>query len=100
MAEEGISGEIVDPRTISPLDTDTIVESAQKTGRCVVNDTPISYVTQSQLSAEVSEGAFWDLDFPVKRIGVENVPIPFSPALEDEDVPDTDDIVDAILELA
>nr|WP_243637855.1 alpha-ketoacid dehydrogenase subunit beta [Natrarchaeobius chitinivorans] len=101
LSAEGISVEVVNPRTISPLDTETIVESARKTGRCVVvDDTPLSYGTQSQLSATISEGAFWDLDLPVKRLGVDNVPIPFSPTLEDEVIPGTDDVVDAILDLA
>jgi len=101
LADEGINVEVVSPRTISPLDTETIAASARKTGRCVVvDDTPLSYGTQSQLAATISEEAFFDLDFPVQRVGVDNVPIPFSPPLEDEVVPDTEDIVDAILTLA
>jgi len=101
LAGQGISVEVVNPRTISPLDVDTLAESVRKTGRCVVvDDTPLSYGTQSQIAATVSEEAFFDLDFPVQRIGVPNVPTPFSPTLEDEVIPDTDDIVDTILTLA
>jgi len=100
LAEDGVGVELVNPRTISPLDTETIVESARKTGRCVVVDEgPLSYGTQSHIAAEISEGAFFSLDFPVQRIGVKNVPTPFSPSLEDEVVPDTDDIVAKVREL-
>lgn len=100
VAQDGISVEVVNPRTFDPLDVDTIVESVQKTGRCiVVDETPLRAGIQSDLAAEISEHAFFDLDFPVKRIGVENVPIPFSPPLEDEVVPDTDDIVHEIEQL-
>ena len=97
LAEEGVSVEVVSPRTISPLDTETIVESARKTGRCVVVDeSPLSYGTQSHIAAEISEQAFFSLDFPVQRVGVKNVPTPFSPSLEDEVVPDTDDILETV----
>lgn len=101
LADEGISVEVVNPRTISPLDTDTIVESVRKTGRClVVDETPLSYGTQSHIGMELSEAAFFDLDFPVQRLGVDDVPIPFSPPLEKEVLPNTDDIVDSVRELA
>jgi pyruvate dehydrogenase E1 component beta subunit len=100
LSEEGISVEVVNPRTISPLDTETIVESARKTGRCVVVDeTPLSYGTQSHIAMEISQEAFFSLDFPVQRLGVDDVPIPFSPPLEEEVVPDTNDIVESVLSL-
>ena len=101
LGEEGISVEVANPRTISPLDTETIAASARKTGRCVVvDDTPLSYGTQSQIAADISEEAFFDLDFPVQRLGIPDVPTPFSPSLENEILIDTDDIVYAILTLA
>ena len=97
LADEGVSVEVVSPRTISPLDTETIAASVRKTGRCVVaDDTPLSFGTQSELATRISEEAFFDLDFPVQRVGVDDVPIPFSPVLEDEVVPNADDIRDAI----
>jgi len=97
---EGISVEVVSPRTISPLDVDTIAGSVRKTGRCVVaDDTALQFGTQSEITALVTEEAFFDLDFPIQRVGVDNVPIPFSPPLEDEVVPNTEDIVDTILTL-
>jgi pyruvate dehydrogenase E1 component beta subunit len=86
--------EVVSPRSFSPLDVDTIAASARKTGRCVVVDeTPLRMGSQSDLAALIAEEAFFDLDFPVQRIGVDDVPIPFSPPLEDEVIPGVDDIV-------
>jgi pyruvate dehydrogenase E1 component beta subunit len=101
LSDEGISVEVVSPRTLMPLDTDTIVESAKKTGRCVVVDeTPLSYGTQSHIASVIAEEAFFDLDFPVQKLGVPDVPIPFSPPLEDEVMPTTDDIIESIRTLA
>jgi pyruvate dehydrogenase E1 component beta subunit len=101
VAEEGISVEIVNPRTISPLDAGTIVESVRKTRRClVVDEGPLSYGAQSHISAKISEEAFFSLDYPVQRLGVPDVPTPFSPSLEDEILPDTDDIVETVRELS
>jgi pyruvate dehydrogenase E1 component beta subunit len=89
--------EIVSPRTFDPLDVDTIAESVKKTGRCVVaDDTPLRMGTQSELAALISQEAFFDLDFPVQRVGVKDVPIPFSPPLENEVIPQSDDIVEAV----
>jgi len=94
MESEGVSVEVVSPRTIDPLDVDTIVESVRKTGKCiVVDETPLRNGTQTDIAAEISENAFFDLDFPVQRIGVDNVPVPFSTPLEEEIIPDTDGIV-------
>lgn len=100
-ATEGISVEIVSPRTISPLDTETIAESVRKTGRCVVVDeTPLAYGTQSHIATEITESAFFDLDFPVQRLGVPDVPTPFSPTLEDEIMPSAEDILESVRKLA
>jgi pyruvate dehydrogenase E1 component beta subunit len=94
---DGVSVEVVSPRTISPLDLDTIVESVAKTGRCVVaDDSPLSFGTQSEIAARIAEEAFFHLDLPIQRVGVDDVPIPFSPTLEDEVVPNTDDVEAAI----
>lgn len=101
LSDEGVSVEVVSPRTISPLDVETIAASVRKTGRCViVDDTALRFGTQSEVAALVTEEAFFDLDFPIQRIGVENVPIPFSPPLEEEVVPDTDDILEVVRTLA
>ena len=88
LAAEGISAEVVDPRTLSPLDTDALVESAKKTGRAIVVDEGHrSYGVTAELAAVIAEGAFHHLDAPVRRLGAMDVPVPFSPTLEDETVP-------------
>jgi acetoin:2,6-dichlorophenolindophenol oxidoreductase subunit beta len=85
---DGISAEVVDPRTLSPLDTSVLVESAMKTGRAIVVDEGHrSYGVTAELAAVIAEGAFHYLDAPVRRLGALDVPVPFSPTLEDETVP-------------
>ena len=84
----GISAEVVDPRTISPLDKDTLIASARKTSRAIVVDEGYqSYGVTAELAAVIAEGAFYYLDAPVKRLGAMDVPVPFSPVLEDQTVP-------------
>jgi pyruvate dehydrogenase E1 component beta subunit len=84
----GISAEVVDPRTLWPLDEKTLVESARKTSRCLVIDEGyLRYGVTGELVAVIAEGAFYDLDGPVRRLGAMHVPIPFSPPLEDATVP-------------
>ena len=84
----GISAEIVDPRTTWPLDEKTILDSVKKTARVVVMDEGYGrYGVSAELAAVIAEGAFYDLDAPVKRLGAMHVPIPFSPPLEDVTVP-------------
>lgn len=101
LAENGVDVEVVSPRTFDPLDVETLAESVRKTGRAVVVDeTPLTGGTQSHLATVLTEEAFFDLDFPVQRVGVENVPVPYSPPLEDEVIPSSDDIVDAVTRLA
>src|SRR5579872_1834476 len=86
--QEGISAEVVDPRTTWPLDEKTIIDSAKKTSRVIVLDEGYGrYGVTAELAAVIAEGAFYDLDQPVKRIGAMHVPIPFSPPLEDVTVP-------------
>jgi pyruvate dehydrogenase E1 component beta subunit len=88
LAADGISAEVIDPRTLSPLDTSTLVDSAKKTGRAIVVDEGHrSYGVTAELAAVIAEGAFHHLDAPVRRLGALDVPVPFSPTLEDETVP-------------
>lgn len=88
LAELGISVEVVDPRTTLPLDVDTLVESAKKTSRAIVIDEGYQqYGVTAEIASVIADGAFYYLDAPVKRIGAMNVPIPFSPVLEDLTVP-------------
>jgi pyruvate/2-oxoglutarate/acetoin dehydrogenase E1 component len=85
---EGISAEVIDPRTISPLDEDTIVRSAEKTGRAlVVDEGHQRYGVTAEIAAVIADRAFYSLDAPVKRMGAMDVPVPFSPTLEDVTVP-------------
>jgi acetoin:2,6-dichlorophenolindophenol oxidoreductase subunit beta len=84
----GISAEVVDPRTMWPLDERTIVESVRKTSRAIVLDEGYErYGVTAELASVIAAGAFYDLDAPVKRMGAMHVPIPFSPPLEDATVP-------------
>jgi pyruvate dehydrogenase E1 component beta subunit len=100
LEREGVSAEVVDPRTLTPLDRDTLVTSAKKTGRVIVIDEGHqSYGASAELAASVAEGAFWHLDAPVTRMGAMDVPIPFSPVLEDETVPTAERVAHAALRL-
>lgn len=84
----GISAEVVDPRTLVPLDKTTLIESAKKTSRAIIIDEGYEqYGVTAELASVIADGAFYYLDAPVKRIGAMNVPIPFSPALEDLTIP-------------
>ena len=83
-----ISVEIIDPRTIVPLDEDTIIQSVRKTSRAIVIDEGHqSYGITAEIASRISERAFYHLDAPVQRMGAMDVPVPFSPVLEDLTVP-------------
>ena len=100
LAEGGLSAEVVDPRTLLPLDRDTLIESARKTGRVIVIDEGYEqYGVTAELASVVAEGAFYYLDAPVKRLGAMNVPIPFSPVLEDLTIPNARQVVETALTL-
>lgn len=97
--EGDVDVEIISPRTLDPLDIETIAASVDKTGRAVVVDeTPLMCGAQSEIASQINEEAFWRLDAPIQRVGVPNVPIPFSPPLEREIIPNSDDIVASIQE--
>jgi pyruvate dehydrogenase E1 component beta subunit len=88
LEEIGVSAEVVDPRTMWPLDEKTLTESAKKTSRVIVIDEGYErYGVTAEIAAVIAEGAFYDLDAPVKRMGAMHIPIPFSPPLEDATVP-------------
>jgi pyruvate dehydrogenase E1 component beta subunit len=95
LEEVGVNAEVVDPRTTWPLDEHTLVESVKKTSRCIVIDEGYyRYGVTGELAAVIQEGAFYDLDGPVRRLGAKHVPIPFSPPLEDASVPTERDVFD------
>jgi pyruvate dehydrogenase E1 component beta subunit len=93
----GISIEIIDPRTLSPLDLDTILESVENTGRLVVVDeaSPRCNIA-TDISAQVVSEAFGDLKAPVKMVSPPHVPVPFAGSLEDLYIPSAQDIVNAV----
>lgn len=90
----GISAEVIDPRTTFPLDKGTLIESARKTGRAIVVDEGYErYGVTAEIASVIAEGAFHYLDAPVKRMGAMDVPVPFSPVLEDLTVPTAESVV-------
>jgi len=100
LAQEGVSAEVIDPRTIVPLDRETLIASAAKTGRAIVVDEGHqSFGVSAELAAVIAEGAFWQLEAPVRRMAAMDVPIPFSPVLEDLTVPTPDRLVEAAKDL-
>ena len=100
LEEIGISAEVIDPRTTWPLDEKTLIESAKKTSRAIVMDEGYyRYGVTAEIASVIAEGAFYDLDGPVRRIGARHVPIPFSPPLEDATVPTEQQVFDAAKQL-
>ena len=97
LAKLDISAEVIDPRTTLPLDKETLIESAKKTSRAIVVDEGYEgYGVTAEIAAVIADGAFYFLDAPVKRLGAMDVPVPFSPVLEDLTVP----TVASVMEMA
>ncbi len=97
---DNVDIEVIDLRSLYPLDTDTIRESLEKTNHLVVADeSPLSYGIHAELSARMMESAFFNLEAPVQRVGVPDTPIPFSAELETEILPDNSDIEAAVHEI-
>ena len=95
-ASEGTSIEVVDLRSISPLDTDTVVESVRKTHRCVVvHEAPTFLGTGAEIAATVTERCFYDLEAPVLRVGGFHTPYPVA-KIEHEYLPSLDRVLDAV----
>jgi acetoin:2,6-dichlorophenolindophenol oxidoreductase subunit beta len=101
LADEGISVEVVDIRTLVPLDFDTIAKSVEKTARAVVlHEAPRRLGYGAEIAAEIGERCFWSLDQPVVRIGALNTPIPTSPPLEDNMLPSTEQVIETVRKVA
>lgn len=95
--EGDIDVEVIDLRSLYPLDTDTIIDSLGKTGRLVVADeSPLSYGAQAEIVSRAVEDGFYSLDAPIQRVGVPDTHMPFSPSLEGEVLPDANDVRNAI----
>jgi pyruvate dehydrogenase E1 component beta subunit len=100
LARDGISAEVVDPRTLVPLDKATILQSIAKTGRAVIADeSPLTCGVTAELAAVIAEDGFASLKAPVRRIGIPNVPVPYHQAEEDFITPTAEKIVTAVREI-
>ncbi|HSS94817.1 MAG TPA: alpha-ketoacid dehydrogenase subunit beta [Candidatus Dormibacteraeota bacterium] len=100
LAKQGISAEVIDPRTTVPLDTEAIVSSAKKTGHAIVIDEGYQrYGVTAEIASVIADEAFYQLDAPVKRMGAMDVPVPFSPALEDLTVPTAEKVAELAAKL-
>ncbi len=97
LASEGISVEVIDPRTLVPLDSQTIVDSVRKTGRCVIAHEAVERAGWAgEVAFIVYEQAFDDLDAPLVRVCAANLPVPYTKSLEAEVIPGLDDVVAGI----
>jgi pyruvate dehydrogenase E1 component beta subunit len=95
-----ISIEVIDPRTLVPLDKDTIINSVKKTGRLlVVDESPVNGGVQGEIISVAMKEAFWNMESPPKRIGSLNTPIPFSSSLEKEVIPTKEKIKREIMSM-
>ena len=100
LASEGVSAEVIDPRTLSPLDTETILASVRKTTRAVVAHEAVRFCgVGAEIAATISDEAFDFLDAPVKRVGAPFSPVPFAPMLESIYLPDQESILQAVREI-
>jgi len=100
LAKDGISVEVIDPRTLVPLDKKTLIESVKKTGRLVlVTEETKTGATTAEIAAIVQEEAFDWLDAPIKRVNAPDTPVPFSPPLENNFIPDNKRIEQAIRDI-
>jgi pyruvate dehydrogenase E1 component beta subunit len=101
LQQQGVSCEVIDPRTIRPLDIDTIINSIKKTNRVVIAEESHPFCgVAAEISSEINERAFDYLDAPVKRVSGADVPMPYAKNLEDLAIPNVDQIVAAVREVA
>ena len=99
--DEGVSVEVIDLRTVSPIDAETILESVRKTGRIVIaHEAVVHGGLGAEVSALVSEAAIWSIDAPIRRVAAPFTPAPYSPELEREWLPNVDSVFAAIMETA
>jgi pyruvate/2-oxoglutarate/acetoin dehydrogenase E1 component len=96
--EQGVSVEVVDPRTLQPLVEEALVESVKKTNRCVVAHEAVTRMGfGAEVAAVVQHAAFDWLDAPIERVGAKFTPLPFAPVMEEWCVPHADEVLEAIL---
>ena len=95
--KQGVSVEVVDPRTLQPLDEGTIVDSVKKTNRCVTAHEAVTRMGfGAEVAAVVQHQAFDWLDAPIERVGARFSPLPFAPVMEQYVVPHAEDVLEAI----
>lgn len=100
LSSKGIDAEVIDPRTLVPLDKDTLIKSVAKTGHVIIaHEAHLRSGPGAEISAMLAEEAIEYLDGPIIRIGAMNVPLPYSPELENHVLPNENDIVQAALKL-
>ncbi|MCP4400073.1 MAG: alpha-ketoacid dehydrogenase subunit beta [bacterium] len=100
LAEKGIDAEVIDPRTLVPLDEKTIIDSVDKTGRLVIATEDVSRCgVSAEISALIAEKALFSLEAPIKRVAVQNTPIPFAPICENDVIPGEENIIEAVNEM-
>jgi 2-oxoisovalerate dehydrogenase E1 component len=100
LVNEGISVELIDPRTVAPLDIETIHASVRKTGRLlIVDETFAPYGFGAEVAAQIADAGFDDLDAPIRRLNGLHTPTPYSPPLEAAVVPSLDAILQAVRDL-
>ena len=101
LEKEGIAVEVIDVRTVAPLDIDTILSSVQKTGKILIaHEAALNGGFGAEIAARISDAAFTYLDAPIKRLGASDCPVPYSKVLEDAVLPQKADIEHALRELA
>jgi pyruvate dehydrogenase E1 component beta subunit len=101
LQQQGVSCEVIDPRTIRPLDIESIVKSVKKTNRVVIAEESHPFCgVAAEIGSEINERAFDYLDAPVKRVSGADVPMPYAKNLEDLAIPNVDKIVAAVREVA
>ncbi len=101
LAYDGISVEVIDLRTVAPLDMNPILDSVRKTSRILIaHEAVVPFGIGAEIAATVAREAFWDLDAPIERVGAAATPPPYAPELERAWLPDRDDITESIRRLA
>ena len=100
LEQDGISAEVIDPRTLVPFDFESVDQSVQKTGRVVIVHEAHKFCgIGAEISAMIAENSFWFLEGPIKRLGAKQCPLPFNQGLEKGVVPQVDEIIDAVKSL-
>jgi 2-oxoisovalerate dehydrogenase E1 component len=100
MAEEGISVEVIDLRTVAPLDVEPVLQSVHKTSRLLIaHEAVVPFGIGAEIAATIGRQAFWDLDAPIERVGAAATPPPYAPDLERAWLPDRDTITEALRRL-